>query len=316
MNSPNFETAPWYSIEKFEVEITLKHTPQCNCTKLWNPKSNSLQCSLARTWLDQFYLPRDYKEVYYNLEMIPSHSPRMGDILAQIELDLPRTAPNNEYFTRGYGKVALKRILTVFAKYNPTVGYIQGINYIAANILWHTYEIEGFYLLLWLMDSIKLWENYLEGMPGVSRHVHILEYLLIEGNCGFCLDLHHTALTLDMLCYDWVMTLFGNLAPLDQMHSVLSLVFTEGWEGFYKLSIVVLERLHSNFDRQNLWESFMGFKGVQLGSSGEDFMGHLRRGKKEKLTWRILCIEASARKVNSEAIRCLNENWRIEFNIR
>lgn len=46
-----------------------------------------------------------------------------------IEIDLPRTFPNNIYF--GQYQRSLANVLNSYAHYNKDVGYCQGLNYIA-----------------------------------------------------------------------------------------------------------------------------------------------------------------------------------------
>lgn len=52
-----------------------------------------------------------------------------------IKVDLPRTFPDNIFFEQY--KLRLFNILIAYAQHNPVVGYCQGMNYIAGELLKH-----------------------------------------------------------------------------------------------------------------------------------------------------------------------------------
>jgi hypothetical protein len=58
----------------------------------------------------------------------------------QIELDLRRTFPYDDQDQVEKLIVPLRNVLFTFIKRNPTVGYCQGMNFIAGNILKHLNE--------------------------------------------------------------------------------------------------------------------------------------------------------------------------------
>ena len=46
----------------------------------------------------------------------------------------------------------MKRVLTTYAHFEPMIGYVQGMSFIAAGILFHAGEVSTFWLLVALMD--------------------------------------------------------------------------------------------------------------------------------------------------------------------
>lgn len=73
-----------------------------------------------------------------------------------------RTYPSHNYFENGQiGQHLLKRILTTYAKYDPKIGYIQGMNFIAALFLYHSSEIIAFWLFVALIEDYELREVFL-----------------------------------------------------------------------------------------------------------------------------------------------------------
>jgi hypothetical protein len=75
--------------------------------------------------------------------------------LREISVDVDRTLANNVFFREGIGKNRLRDILIAFAHHNPDIGYSQGLNIIAANLLLMVPAPEdGFALLEVLVKDI------------------------------------------------------------------------------------------------------------------------------------------------------------------
>ena len=53
----------------------------------------------------------------------------------QIDLDIPRTYPEDEFFTKDSTKVQLSKILTAYSRRCVKIGYCQGFNFIVGKIL-------------------------------------------------------------------------------------------------------------------------------------------------------------------------------------
>ena len=53
----------------------------------------------------------------------------------EITVDVERTLANNSFFRTGVGKSRLRDVLAAFATHNPAIGYSQGLNIVAANLL-------------------------------------------------------------------------------------------------------------------------------------------------------------------------------------
>ncbi|CAI8052991.1 USP6 N-terminal-like protein [Geodia barretti] len=75
----------------------------------------------------------------------------------QIMLDIGRTFPTHRlYIGETKEKISLLRVLMMYAKFNTSVGYCQGMAYIAALLLMHmTNEEDVFWSILTIFDSEK-----------------------------------------------------------------------------------------------------------------------------------------------------------------
>jgi hypothetical protein len=70
--------------------------------------------------------------------------------------DLHRTYPRHALFVdpQGAGRATLFNVLVSYSRLNPTVGYCQGMSYIAAILLMHSQsEVDAFWGLVALLSS-------------------------------------------------------------------------------------------------------------------------------------------------------------------
>lgn len=69
-----------------------------------------------------------------------------------------------------------------FTKYDPKIGYVQGMNFIAGALLYHCSEDVAFWLLVALMEDHEMREIYLPNFPGLYKHTQIIDLLLFENS--------------------------------------------------------------------------------------------------------------------------------------
>ena len=119
-------------------------------------------CEKAYKWLFKRYSKKDLiylKNVYANLQKAPIIE---ESIKNQIGRDILRTYPNCLLFKEGHeGVLLLERVLTTFASYDPQIGYVQGMNYIAAFFLYHAEEYIAFWLFALMFEMFELRDIYL-----------------------------------------------------------------------------------------------------------------------------------------------------------
>ena len=83
--------------------------------------------------------------------------------LMQIERDLGRTFPRHPFFREqdgGRGHAKLKKVLIAFCNYEREVCYVQGMNFIVAQLLMHSSETFAFWLFVALIRGYGMREIY------------------------------------------------------------------------------------------------------------------------------------------------------------
>ena len=177
----------------------------------------------------------DRDSAYRKLLLMPDNK-----AVEQIRLDLARTLTHHRMFEEkgGEGQTRLLRVLKAYSYHNPSVGYCQGMSYLAAILLTVLPEEEAFHGLcvvvggmegyfvptMWeLLEDGKIFKNMLAArLPDV--HAHLDE---------------HGILPLMFIC-KWFMTMFSQL-PWPTVLRVLDLFLLEGKTALFRFGFSILD---------------------------------------------------------------------------
>ena len=133
----------------------------------------------------------------------------------QIDLDVPRTFPEEPFFGGGSGdtdssegRPVLQTILKTLSKHSSSAGYLQGLNYIVASLFFHCGEVLAFELTIRLLNDYHLKEVHMSKLPGLYMHCEVIRALVQEELPE--LHSHFTQKNIEVfiLCQNWIMTLF------------------------------------------------------------------------------------------------------------
>ena len=103
--------------------------------------------------------------------------------LTQINRDLNRTFPKDKFFReKSEGQKQLERILIAFCRFDPEIGYVQGMNFIAGSLLYHCPEEIAFWLFCRIVEDYDMRDIYLPGIPGLYKHCQLIDLLLFHTN--------------------------------------------------------------------------------------------------------------------------------------
>jgi len=152
----------------------------------------------------------------------------------EIKKDLTRTFPNNVLFNYGniyYNK--LYHILVAYSNLNKTIGYVQGINYIAAHIIYiFENEIDELIFLDALINKFKLdkiLENNLnkEFYEKITRNINLFIINQIPKLDKFLKDIN---LNIEFFTSSWILTLFSDSTNTDFLIIILDYMIIFGWK--------------------------------------------------------------------------------------
>lgn len=301
---------------------SVKHQPQCDCDRslrltltkrltFWSQEAKRNTCKTLKNWVNAC-LPRKAEATYTNLLLANVETSEHSENLHQIEIDLSRTYPDEPYFSApSEGRGVLRRLLTAYSNYDPAMGYVQGMNFIAAALLWHATEVDSFWLLVYLMEEYDLRDNYGPSLPGLTKHCQIVNLILIEHLPKLHLLFCEHRISSELFITDWCFTMFGSMVPVQDMGGFLSEFLAQGWAYFYKVVLVIIGRLQSRLlqstDISDILSSLRPPSKSQR--HWRDFVSHLEHGH-ESLSWARLFEEAKSMRIDETYIQKLHFGYR------
>ncbi|EGR28744.1 TBC domain protein [Ichthyophthirius multifiliis] len=98
----------------------------------------------------------------------------------QIEKDIQRTLPQIEMFQQQQYINKLKIILENISLYDPNIGYVQGMNMIAASLLFHCEEYIAFWIFQMIFEKLEMRDIYKQHLPGLSKHTQLIDILILK----------------------------------------------------------------------------------------------------------------------------------------
>ncbi|XP_024120015.1 TBC1 domain family member 10A isoform X4 [Oryzias melastigma] len=182
-------------------------------------------------------------------------TPSQSDIclFRQIALDLQRSFPTHRSLMGETpeaieGRAKLFRVLAAYAKYNPQVGYSQGMSHIAAVLLMQLEEEEeeeeAFWALAALLDQPKyLAELFDLTLTKVQHQVKVFEQFFKHRKPQLSQHLESVGILSVHFVMPWFLTLFTSLPCWDTVLAVWDLIFLFGLPAVFRSALTIMELL-------------------------------------------------------------------------
>ena len=148
-----------------------------------------------------------------------------------INLDIPRTFPNDPFFKEEKNRTKLKNILTAFVRRNTSIGYTQGFNCIVGKLLLVVgNEEEVFWIFTQMIECYLPGDFYLV-FTGVRKDIKIIVEIITK-TLKFC-DQGIT-LCLNNLVGKTFISLFSREIPNEMTYQI--------WDAFFIYGEIILYR--------------------------------------------------------------------------
>ena len=161
----------------------------------------------------------------------------------EIKKDLTRTFPNDILFKYGnayYNK--LYHILTAYSNFNKNIGYIQGLNFISAHIIYFFEdEIEEFNFLDAMINKFELDKIFLNNQF-LKQKLEKINLLLVEKLPKLNTFLSNIKLNFEFFITSWILTLFSNSMETEFLSIIWDYIIIFGWNcvKYFILNILTL----------------------------------------------------------------------------
>ena len=164
----------------------------------------------------------------------------------EIKKDLTRTLPENSSFKYGnknYNK--LYHILTAYSNYNKSIGYAQGLNFIAAKCIYvFENEIEVFIFFDAIIQKFDL-----VSLLGINNNLKVklkeINVFLKKYTPKINAYLENFCLNYDFFTANWMLTLFSNSMENDFLFYLWDYMIVFGWK-FFKCFVVAVIKTYEN----------------------------------------------------------------------
>ncbi|TNV85440.1 hypothetical protein FGO68_gene2511 [Halteria grandinella] len=203
----------------------------------------------------QTITPEEYLKLKNTYLNILSQRDENKETDNQINRDLLRTFPLHSYYQEGSkGIEKMRRVLTAFSQYDLQVDYVQGMNFIVGALLYHANEVMAFWLFVSLIEDCEMRDIYMNGLPGLFKHSHIISSLISTNMFELAEHFAEHNLKVEMYASDWIFGLFASVIPLEQMGSFFTQFFAHKWIFFYQLILSILKTLQKELLQEDeLW---------------------------------------------------------------
>jgi hypothetical protein len=211
--------------------LVLGGIPVAYRAKIWS------ECSGAST----LRVPGYYQDI-----VARSDEQDDANIVSQIQMDINRTLTDNIFFRKGPGVSKLNEVLVAYARRNPDVGYCQGMNLIAANLLLIMPSAEeAFWVLASIVENILPGGYYDHSLLTSRADQQVLRRYVAEVLPRLSAHLEELSIELEALTFQWFLSVFTDLLCAEALFRVWDVVLCMG-EGSTFLFQVALALLKLN----------------------------------------------------------------------
>ncbi|KAK8806976.1 hypothetical protein WA158_003735 [Blastocystis sp. Blastoise] len=192
-------------------------------------------------------------------------------VYGEISRDIGRTFPLHALFReeRGIGQQMLENVLEATAEYVNSIGYCQGMNFVAGALLiceidpaikqfassqqgsielmqrtivtsQTNIEKRVFRLFVYIINTLQMTRLWSVGIPGLKLYTYILDYYAKVYVPELCAHFEDIGFDLSIFVTKWFLTLFAYNLPFSILFKVWSFIFLEKWPGIFRVSIALL----------------------------------------------------------------------------
>ncbi|KAG7396078.1 TBC1 domain member 9 [Phytophthora boehmeriae] len=185
-----------------------------------------------------------------------------------IEKDLPRTFPlalrssmrHSQGISEGNDNFGeLRRVLQAYSLRNPTVGYCQSMNFLAAVLLQHMGEEEAFWVLAAIVEELTP-QYHTRTMTGSRADQRVFSDLVTQKLPTLATHLQALGVDFEPFTLKWFLCLFLNTLPFEPVMRIWDVFFCEGSHVLLRTGLVLLKlnqpRILACDDALDVYEMF------------------------------------------------------------
>ncbi|KAJ1369630.1 hypothetical protein KIN20_031124 [Parelaphostrongylus tenuis] len=160
----------------------------------------------------------------------------------QINLDLLRTMPNNVHFMSANckGVSQLQQVLRAFCLHNATLGYCQGMNFLASTALLFVGPEDTFWFLVAMTEYFHDKSYFDDNLAGAQADQEVLKELLEVKFPLISAHLNSLDIDLATITLNWFLALFFDAVPFNTLLRIWDCFLLEGPKILFRFSLALL----------------------------------------------------------------------------
>ncbi|KAF3070825.1 TBC domain-containing protein C4G8.04 [Daldinia childiae] len=165
-------------------------------------------------------------------------------VISQIEMDINRTLTDNIFFRKGPGVTKLNEVLRAYARHNPEVGYCQGMNLIAANLLLIMPSTEdAFWVFVSIIERILPQGYYDHSLMASRADQHVLRQYVSQVLPKLSQHLDALSIELEALTFQWFLSVFTDCLSAEALFRVWDVVLciNDGSTFLFQVALALLK---------------------------------------------------------------------------
>ena len=165
--------------------------------------------------------------------------------IEQIDLDISRTFQEYpEWRRKGYD-VITRRVLAAYSVRNSSIGYCQGLSYIAGLLVTVASEESAFVILAATIEDGLLPPDYYTSLQGAVIDLQVLEKLIVTTLPNLISALEERLSEYSFVSIPWNMCLFATALSIDASIRVWDFLFSAGPCVLFRISLGLLRELET-----------------------------------------------------------------------
>lgn len=130
----------------------------------------------------------------------------------------------------------LRRVLSAYCLRNPSIGYCQAMNFVAASLLLVLREDDAFWVLCCIIEDI-VEGYYAKGMAALRTDLRTLEKVTAATHPQIYEHLQRLGLPLELACMRWFLSLFTSVFHQPMVMEILDELFTTGRKVLFQVAV-------------------------------------------------------------------------------
>jgi hypothetical protein len=176
----------------------------------------------------------------------------------EIKRDLARTFPAHVLFRAENGRESLNNVLKAYSKFDPPVGYCQGMGFIVALFLMYMEEESAFWLLASCIKKYEMAGYFIQCMPKVNLSLQTARALLKHYLPKLWRHFENIGVCPSMFAPQWFMTVYSSNFPMECVVRIWDVYLYEGPKIVYRIFLAVM-KLHYKQLKKLPFENLLSF---------------------------------------------------------